>query len=290
MSPPPRAPSEALTRIRALSGRLVASEQRVATVLLEQPERVLDWSVADVAEAASTSTATVVRACKSLGFTGFQQLRLVLARELPDRPPLPQPTTAAAVFATAIESLRLGADMVDQTQVDRAADALASAGRRLFVGTGASAPPVQDAALRFVCSGRPTEAPADNVTQQLTARLLVPGDVCLAVSHSGANRPTLVAVAAANEAGATTIGVSSYADSPLMQDVDIPLVAGTATDPAEMDVITGRISHMLLLHALQVSVALRDPETSNAAQAKLAGVLDGLTAQPARALRRSWTL
>ena len=35
-----------------------------------------------------------------------------------------------------------------------------AAGRRLFVGTGASAPPVQDAAFRFVCAGWPTEAPA----------------------------------------------------------------------------------------------------------------------------------
>ncbi|MBC3194492.1 MurR/RpiR family transcriptional regulator [Pseudonocardia sp. C8] len=270
-------------------GRLVASEQRVATVLLDHPEQVLHWSVAEIADAASTSTATVVRTCKSLGFTGLQQLRLALAREVPDRPP-PEPATVAAVFATAIESLRLGADTIDQAQVDGAVAALAAANRRLFVGTGASAPPVQDAAFRFVCAGWPTEAPADNVAQLLTARLLAPDDVCLAVSHSGANRPTLAAVAAAREAGATTIGISSFADSALIQQVDVPLVAGTAVGPMGTDVVTGRVSHVLLLHALQVGIARSAPGVSRHAQTKLAGLLDGLAAESPRDHRDAWTL
>ncbi|MBM9468867.1 MurR/RpiR family transcriptional regulator [Nakamurella leprariae] len=288
MTPP--APSEALARIRAMVGRLVASERRVAEVVLADPERVLGWSVADVAEAASTSTATVVRACQRFGFTGFPQLRMVLARELPGIAAAPDRTTVAGIFATAIESLRLSADMVDQRQVDRAVMALASARRRLFVGTGASAAPVQDAALRFICSGWPTEAPADGVTQSLTARLLSADDVCLAVSHSGANQPTLDTVAAAREAGATTIGISSYPDSALARLVDIPLIAGLVTGSDGVDVVTGRISHLLLLHALQVSVAGTDPAATSVAQGKVLGVLKGIAAESPRDERSSWTL
>ena len=293
-------PGEALTRIRSLAERLVPSERRVADVLLADPESVLGWSVAEVARAADTSTATVVRACKSLGFSGYPQMRMALARELPGvrpdaRGPGPggsdsPPAVAAAVFSTAIDSLRLGIDMLDDDQLHRAVDALTDARRLLLVGTGASASPVQDAALRFVCAGRPAEAPADVVTQQLTARLLSPGDACLAVSHSGANGPTLVAALAARAAGAVTIGITSYPDSALTDAVDIPLVVGTAVNAAGYDVVTGRISHLLLLHALQVCVALRHPEVSEAARAKVEEVLGGITADLPRGRTGRWTM
>jgi DNA-binding MurR/RpiR family transcriptional regulator len=291
-------PGEALTRIRSLAERLIPSERRVADVLLAQPEAVLGWSVADLARVAETSTATVVRACKSLGFSGYPQMRMALARELPDvRSGAGQheqsdspPAVAASVFSTAIDSLRLGIDMLDDDQLQRAVDALTDARRLLFVGTGASAAPVQDAALRFICAGRPTEAPADVVTQQLTARLLGPEDACLAVSHSGANGPTLTAALAARAAGAVTIGITSYPSSALVDAVDIPLVVGTAVNAAGYDVVTGRISHLLLLHALQVCVALRQPEVSEAARVKVEEVLGGITAELPRGRSGRWTM
>jgi hypothetical protein len=60
---------------------------------------------------------------------------------------------------------------------------------------------------------------------------------------------------------------------------------GTAIGPLAGDVVTGRISHQLL-HALQISVAKRDPETSSSAQAEL----DGLAANSARGGHTTWTL
>jgi len=53
---------------------------------------------------------------------------------------------------------------------------LALAQRLLVIGNGGSAPVAQDAALRFIMIGRPAEAPADTITQLLSARLLSPQD------------------------------------------------------------------------------------------------------------------
>lgn len=58
------------------------AEQRVARLMLEAREEVLVASAAALAAKADTSDATVVRTVKSLGFSGMDELRRLLAAEL----------------------------------------------------------------------------------------------------------------------------------------------------------------------------------------------------------------
>ncbi|WP_223840040.1 hypothetical protein [Saccharopolyspora pogona] len=78
---------------------------------------------------------------------------------------------------------------VDTGALTRAADLLTSARRLLLVGNGGSAFVAQAAVLRSVSIGCPADAPADAVTQQITARLLGlgPEGVCVPIGSSGAS-------------------------------------------------------------------------------------------------------
>jgi DNA-binding MurR/RpiR family transcriptional regulator len=62
--------------------KMSPAEQRVARLMTEAREEVLVASAASLAEKAETSDATVVRTVKSLGFSGMDELRRVLADEL----------------------------------------------------------------------------------------------------------------------------------------------------------------------------------------------------------------
>ena len=86
--PLPRpADGSVLLRVRAALPLLGPSERRVAQVILDRPGAVTEWSTAELATEAGTSTATVVRACQNLGFRGFQHLRLEVARAAPTEIP-----------------------------------------------------------------------------------------------------------------------------------------------------------------------------------------------------------
>jgi RpiR family transcriptional regulator, carbohydrate utilization regulator len=54
----------------------------VADVTLARPELAIYASVNEVAAAAGVSEATVMRLCRLLGFRGFQDFKIALAREL----------------------------------------------------------------------------------------------------------------------------------------------------------------------------------------------------------------
>ena len=254
-----------LLRVRAALPLLGPSERRVAQVILDRPEAVTEWSTAELATTAGTSTATVVRACQNLGFRGFQHLRLEVARAAPSEgAPALDAHPLARIFADAADAISLSRASVDLAGIDAAVEVLAVARRLVLVGTGFSAPPLQDAAMRFATLGRPVEAPSDVLGQQFAARSLTGADACLTVSYSGANAHTLRACRAAKEGGATLIAVTSFARSPLTQLADISLVTGPVTRTHDVDPFLSRLSHLLVLHTLHTALQARPGSTATA--------------------------
>ena len=74
-------PGEVMATIRSLLPSLLPTEQSVAQVLLSRSNEIVELSSQQVADLAGASRATVVRTCQSLGFSGYQQLRVLLARD-----------------------------------------------------------------------------------------------------------------------------------------------------------------------------------------------------------------
>src|SRR6202012_2535969 len=58
------------------------SIQRVAEAVLKRPQIVLELTITELAHACHTSETTVVRFCRTLGFSGFSSFKLQVAAEL----------------------------------------------------------------------------------------------------------------------------------------------------------------------------------------------------------------
>lgn len=263
-----------LATVRSVLASLQPSEARVAQLILDEPDAAVYQSVSEIAEAAQTSSATVVRCAQKLGFRGFHDLKLALAQERAtfeaaideeDGSPDPRLAVLGHVTSHGAQTVRDVGALVDPEAFDATVTALATAGRVLFAGVGTSAPLAQDAAYRFCAIGIRAEAHADVHVQHLHARLLDPGDACVAISHTGSTRETLEVIRAAAGAGAATVAITSFARSPLTEVVDHVIVAGTREVSFRLEAMASRLAHLALLDALLVSVALRDEPRAEAA-------------------------
>jgi RpiR family transcriptional regulator, carbohydrate utilization regulator len=256
-------------RINAALPSLRPTEERVARLVLERPEAVIYQSVSEIAVAAETSTATVVRCAKQLGFKGFHELKLALARDLAlaDREPAAgaEGSILERITAAGAESVRDAGRLVSQDAFAAAVELLAGAQRVVFVGVGTSAPLAQDAAYRFRTIGVQADAPADVHVQHVAARLLRPEDVCVAVSHTGSTREVVATVEAARTAGAGTIAITSFLRSPLTEIADLTLTAGAREVSLTLEAMASRLAHMAVIDALIVAVAERDDARAQAA-------------------------
>ncbi|WP_022871406.1 MurR/RpiR family transcriptional regulator [Yaniella halotolerans] len=251
--------------LRAAFSRLSPTEQRVVEVLLADTNGIAESSALAIAQQARTSSATVVRTAQKLGYAGYNALRSDIIR-FGMQEPIGDTVGDTArddaeqdimhhVFSTAITELQTASDTLDRQQFSDAVEVLDAARKIMFIGSGESSMPAQEAALRFMMHGRDAIAPTDVLQQQFGSRLLTSRDALVAVSYSGANKHTLEAVEAARISRVPVIGITSNARTPLAELADMLLVMASPT--AATEPLIGRIAHSLVLNGLNHAVSLQ---------------------------------
>lgn len=137
---------------RERRSELRGAERAVADYITAHPDRIVFMSALQLAEAAGASDATVIRAAKSLGFSGFSDLKHAVgdslmrntdpALRLQRRLTAEEATRPGDVLATVLDELR---ERLDETgrrnppeAVDRAVQLLAAAPRVVTFGVGTS--------------------------------------------------------------------------------------------------------------------------------------------------------
>lgn len=69
-------------RISSILKDLPNSEQRIGEYILAYPDQVITMTATQLAKAAGSSSATVIRFCRSIDVSGFTELKVLLATEL----------------------------------------------------------------------------------------------------------------------------------------------------------------------------------------------------------------
>ena len=217
-------------RVAALAPSMQPSERRVAEAIAADIESAIDWSAQEVAGAVGVGRATVIRTAQTLGYDGYPQLRVALARELARGSAAAVTSDGSMLGALRAEvdafSARLPQTVTALTddQLEGFVGALDGATRVLVAANGLSAPLGLDMVLRLTAAGRPAEYLPDTLGQEIAARQLGASAVCLVISGSGVNRATLAVMTAARESGARVIAITSFARSAVAESADIALV------------------------------------------------------------------
>jgi RpiR family transcriptional regulator, carbohydrate utilization regulator len=218
----PSAPPTA--RIVAVLNTLQPAERRVAELIVDAADAVVEWTAQELADRAGVGRATVVRACQSFGYRGYPQLRVALAAELGAAPGDAGVDHGPGVLGRMrgeidrlAATLPALASLLDADAVAEAVRLAASARRLLVLANGLSSPIASDLAMRLTAAGRPAEFIADAIAQQIAARHLTADDACLVISGSGANEASLRVATAAARGGAEVIALTSFASSALTE-------------------------------------------------------------------------
>ncbi len=263
----PRTDSRGVLRaVRLHLDDLRDSEKKVARVLLESPDQVIYRSISELAENAGTSEPTVLRFCRALGFRGYHDLKIRLAQDLvPEVKNIHEDVTAHDDPATLVRKV-LNANAIaiadtaaslDPALVDRAIGILARAERIEFIGFGGSAPVAMDAYHKFFRIGIPCGWQDDPHMQVMSAALMGPRSVVVAISHSGSTKDVVETLEIARQAGATTIAIVSHRKAPVATTADVALCVHARETGFKPEPMSSRIAHLSVIDVLSVGVSLR---------------------------------
>src|SRR3954468_23007652 len=200
-----------LVRLRIEGPTMPEALAKIAETILGDPETAAHASIVDLAEQSGTSTATVTRFSRALGFKGYANLRVAVATETGRAeqarwetdisgdiaPDDPLASVLEVITAADTRAIQATASGLDPAAGDRVATAIAGAGRVEIFGLGSSGTAGSEMAFRLERIRIPVRYRADTHTALTNAALLGPGDVAIGLSHSGRTREAIEMLAEA---------------------------------------------------------------------------------------------
>ena len=253
-----------MDRIQQLRHELSPAEQRVATLVIEQPRMVLNEPIAEIARLADVSQPTVIRFCRSLGFQGLAEFKLKFASSLTGSIPVRHSQVrvsdsthdlSAKVIDNTVSAILRFRDQLDVRSLDRAIELVSKAKRVEFYAMGNARAVALDGQHKFFRFRIPTALYGDAHLFKLAAELLGPGDVVIAVSNSGNLQELLDAVDAARAVGADVIAISN-SQSPLARKASVCLAVDHAEDSTSFLSMISRILQLLFIDIMAVGISV----------------------------------
>ena len=233
------------------------SEKKVADWLFSHSGEVLPYSISDLASKCDSSEATIVRFSKRLGCSGYQDLKITLARESDKKVIQPTITGADDCFSIfekvcndAYMSLERTKKTLSAEAMTRAAEIIARANRVVLIGLGASAQVAEDASNKFLRAGCNSTAYADTHMQAIAVSQLRPGDVLIGISQSGTSKDIVESMKVARLHGATTISITSREKSPIARQSDILLLTDTEETRHSTLSLSSHIARLIVIDSL----------------------------------------
>jgi len=258
-------------RIQGTYASLRTAEQRVADFILKNAEDLIYLTVTELAERTQTSESTVVRLCQKIGYKGYQEFKIMLARDLvgPTETVYEQidatdglSALKAKVFQANAQALKDTMEVLSDEELERAVSALAAARRVEIYGIGGSAPLALDAYHKFMKLGICAVWLNDSDLMAMSSALLQSGDVALGISHTGASRDVCDAMEHAQSVGATTICITHRATSPITKVAHVKLFTAAKETAFGSDAMSSRIAQLSIIDVLYAGIANKDYDKS----------------------------
>ena len=244
---------------------LTETEQKIASYILEFPEKVVNMTAKELADNCSTVPSAVNRMCKSVGLEGFGALKISLATAVgkgtynENSIPLDKEDNPKMifnkVFNSGINTLRNTYQMIDFSKIEEISKKFASAHRIFIFGVGTSSVVAVDAAYRFSQLDVQAYAYTDILQMNVMANNMKKGDVAFGISHSGRTKAVVDAMRCANHAGATTVSLTSFTKSLLYKESDYSVSVYADEKNYPVEAVSARIAHMCVIDAFMLSIA-----------------------------------
>ncbi|WDF83094.1 MurR/RpiR family transcriptional regulator [Lacticaseibacillus pabuli] len=220
--------------INTLYGQLPAlsvTDHKIAEQILGDPRAVVNMTIAELAQAAEVSEASISRFCRTVGLGGFHELKIALAQVAGDEHSYYHQVSGDSL-QQALKSISDNkvAEVVstlagtDSATIQAVLDALQSASMVLCAAAGGTLPVAQDAAYKLNQLG--IMATADTIWEMTVGQAMnMPRDgVVLVISNSGETQSLLSLIQVAKQRGITVIAMTNRVDSPIAQQADLHIL------------------------------------------------------------------
>lgn len=211
--------------------KIFSAEKKVADFVLEHPQEAVDANVSELAKASGVSDATVVRMCHHLGYKGYYQFRLMLAKdvgreegeEIEELQNTPNPVMK--IFQKYVNSLTAIAECVDEEDMRSCVNLIKECRQAHVLAVGNTMPLALYMGFRL---GRLGVKCTYGISPEYFlnhVNLADKEDIIIAISQSGSSRQIIQGMELAREKGLKMMAITGYRQSPVSELADYVLIS-----------------------------------------------------------------
>lgn len=262
--------NDGLIRIREALDTIKPAEKNAANYILENPEEAVRLTIKELSERSGSSQAAIIRLCKNIGVSGFQDLKLRIAGDLQtseltnySNEEITSDEKVSSLIEKVsqknIESVKQTLKILDNASIERAIEALNEANRIDFYGAAASQVIAQDAQQKFLRINKYCTAFEDAHLQLTSSVTLTKNDIAVGISYSGETNHVLSAIKNAKDNHAAVIAITRYGKNTLADLADIHLcVSAVESELIRSAATASRIAQLNIIDILFTGVASRN--------------------------------
>lgn len=257
-------------KIRSNYKEMGPAEKKIADYIIDNLNEIMATSISELAEKCGCGDATVVRFSRRLGYEGFQALKIAIAGDLGSASAISSEINKSdscyEIFSKRINDIAVTLQnteaVLDAESLERAAEIIMKAKRIVVFGLGNSAAIAADAAHKFLRLGLNAQYCTDNHLQAIIASHIDRQSVAIAISHSGSSKDIVEALQLSKIGGATTIAITNYGSSPIVDAADICLFTKADETKHSILAMSSRIAQLAIFDAIYTYIVVNADKAS----------------------------
>ena len=254
-----------IQRIHACYDKMSVAEKKIADYIINSElADIANMTVNKIADNTSTSPATVVRFCRTIGFDSFSEFRFSL-QKLPqgikNNDDLLKNQNASAIKDRVVELVQSAVSStvfaMDNAQLEEAINLVSEARTILIWGKGTASGIALATTSSFVNMGIHAVTYTDELTARRSIAFLNESDLIIVINRNGEFQAGINLCEAAKKRNIKTIAITEIKDSRLAGAADVVLL--TAMNYRSLPIMLPSITlcQQLTIQLLQVGVLLR---------------------------------
>lgn len=253
--------------IKQILNQMTESEKKIAEYVLNNASEVYKLSANQLAVITETSASSVVRFSRTLGFEGFQQFKIALAKD--DSIAVDNgdyeydyidtnDSIKEVIIKTSnknIQSINDTVALLDEKEIKNAVESIKNAKKICIFGVGESGIIGMDLQYKLIRIHKDVLMNLDSHTQISMAANLSEDDVAIGISYSGKTKEVYTALNKAKEKGAKCITITKFGENPIASLGDIKIQVPVVEKDLRVGAISSRMAQLTVIDILFIGVA-----------------------------------
>ncbi len=248
------------------------SEKGIAEYVLKHPKKILTMNISELARESQGSTAAIVRLCKRIKIDGYQELKILLARDIySEKKAIDYPDFTftkedgsegilSKILHMHSNNLETLGSVLDTKQIELTVDKIIQSEYVHLAGIGASGIAASDLHQKFLRIGVLSGWEQDSHLQLTAACTLSKKNVALFFSYSGETKEIIQGAKLAKDNGAYTIAITKMGGSELSKICDSVLYVPFSESTSRHGAVLSKINQLIIVDVIYTCLVIRNAE------------------------------